>query len=101
MYFETGRCSLLYRIISLREPAMEIKKYKIIIIICLVMCLPVGLIQWLRFAQWKKSDSRITRLSLEKALTNGIVFVYVEIIIICFWFYHLGRNFIEVMGTFY
>jgi len=79
----------------------HVKKYKIIISTCLLLCLPVGIWLWIMYGKWKKNNTEQSSIYLEKNLINGLSVVFMQLIIICFLFYHFGRNFIEVMGTFY
>jgi hypothetical protein len=80
---------------------MEARKYKMIIWTCMLLFPPLAIIQWPLFVHWKSKPGEENKLKLEKSLTTGISIVFVELTVICFLFYHFGRGFIEVMGTFY
>lgn len=79
----------------------HIKKYKIIIATSLLLCLPLGLFLMVKYHQWKKNPSEKTTAQLEKFLIKGLSVIFIQLIIVSFLFYHFGRKFIEVMGTFY
>lgn len=79
----------------------HVKKYKIIIATSLLLCLPLGVFLMVKYNQWKNNPSEKTTLQLEKILINGLSVIFIQLVVICFLFYHFGRKFIEVMGTFY
>lgn len=80
---------------------MKEERYSIIIHICMVICLPISLVQWYFYIAYRKNRNDFTQKRLEKSLIWGLGFIFIEILVICFLFFEYGRHVIHVMGTFW
>lgn len=80
---------------------MKKQRYSIIMNICMVLCLPIAILQWYFYFTYRKQENEYTKARLERSLLLGLGFIFFEILIICFLFYQFGRQLIHVMGTFY
>lgn len=80
---------------------MEERKYKMIAIICILVFPPAGLYSWNLFNTWKKNKTSENQLKLEKSMRIGLGLIFFQLIVLSLLFYHFGRLFLPVMGTFY
>lgn len=80
---------------------MEERKYKITAIIYIVLFPPAGFYTWILFNNWKKNKTQENQLKLEKSIISGLRLIFFQLIVLSLLFYHFGRMFLPVMGTFY